>query len=330
MRNLAAERKKGEKRVKRIYFRGAAAAVLCICMSFGASAARMLIPVGKVVGLSLADGSVTVAEFSEELGESARRAGLKVGDDIRVVDGRPVDSAAQLHEALSRSDGTVELTVGRGGKEHSLTLEPEVTAQGPRLGVWIREGVTGIGTVTYYDPESGSFGALGHGISTGGILAQGTGNIYPAMVSGLRRGQAGTPGQLRGSVMSREALGTLTVNCGRGIFGQCGSFSGEPLPVGMPRAGRAQILCNVTGDRVERYEVEITSLSDSPNPAGRDMELKVTDPALLETTGGIIAGMSGSPIIQDGKIVGAVTHVLVNDPTRGYGIFIENMLEAAG
>lgn len=317
--------------MKKMVFRGAVAAVLCCMAVLPAWAERMLVPVGKVVGLSLNEGSVTVVAFDESLGQAARSAGLQVGDEILSVDGLAVDSAADLHEALTRSDGKVLVTVERAGRAHELALRPAVTEKGPRLGVFVREGVTGIGTVTYYDPDSGEFGALGHGVSnTHGKLAQLLGgSIYEATVTAVKQGRAGSPGQLKGAVSALQPIGQLRVNCSRGVFGSCGGFSGEALPLGRARTGPAKILSNVEGDAVETFSVEITRVNDSENENGRDLMLTVTDPALLDATGGIVAGMSGSPILQDGKLVGAVTHVLVNNPDTGYGIFIENMLDAA-
>ena len=318
--------------MKKIFFRTVVATVLCFSIQISAAAAQLLIPVGKVVGLSLSEGSVTVVAFDDTLGGPAREAGLQVGDEIVTVDATTIDSAADLHHALERSDGTVRVTVSRNQKQHELSIAPSVTADGPRLGVYIREGVTGIGTITYYDPDSGTFGALGHGVSDArGKLAQmNTGSIYPASVVSVKPGQTGKPGQLKGSVSGAVPIGQLQRNCPYGVFGSCKRFSGEALPVGKAVQGPAEILSNINGDAVETFSVEITKLFDEDNDTGRDLMLCITDPQLLHVTGGIVAGMSGSPIIQDGKLVGAVTHVLVNDPQTGYGIFIENMLEAAG
>jgi stage IV sporulation protein B len=310
-------------------------AVLAAAFTVTAFGQKMLIPVGQVVGLSLAEGSVTVAAFDDALGGPAREAGIRVGDEILSVDGKTVDSAADLHRALMSSDGNVELMLSRRGDEKRVRLSPAVTDQGPKLGVFIREGITGIGTVTYFDPEENCFGALGHGVSDsrGRLCAMRYGNVYRATVAGVRMGQPGSPGQLKGAVAEPEPMAALTANTGFGVFGTGVAFSGEALPIAEAdeiAEGPAQILSNVSGSEIELYGVEIVKVYHQESSNGRDLMLKVTDPELLETTGGIVAGMSGSPIIQDGKLVGAVTHVLVNDPTSGYGIFIENMLTAAG
>ena len=306
--------------MKKRFFRAAVFVSLVCCVSFSAAAARMLVPVGTVVAID------------QTLGSAATQAGIQVGDDIQKIDGKIIDSAQELHEALACSDGRVTVTLDRRGHTHEVVVTPAITAQGPRLGVFIREGISGIGTVTYYEPDSGTFGALGHGVSDpmGALAQMREGSIYTATVSSVRPGRCGRPGQLGGTLTGDSAIGQLRTNCSRGIFGSCEAFSGEALPVGQAQVGPAKILSNIQGDTVQTFSVEILRLSGPENGNGRDLVIQVTDEALLNATGGIVAGMSGSPIIQDGKLVGAVTHVLVNDPTRGYGIFIENMLEAAG
>ena len=319
--------------MKRHVFRCIFAAALAAAVSAQAAAAQLLIPVGEVVGLSLRDGSVTVAAIHELHGGAARDAGIEIGDEILSLDGYRVDTAADLFDALKRSGGTVTITLRREGRERQVKLCPAVTQDGPRLGVYVREGVTGIGTVTFFDPDSGAFGCLGHGISDsrGTLAPMDSGWVYDAAVEAVKRGQVGAPGQLKGAVSSEVPIGTLRRNTARGVFGSGDGWKGEALPVAdssQVHPGAAQILSNVRGDEVCFFDVQI--LRCRPGTDGRDLLLKVTDPELLSTTGGIVAGMSGSPIVQDGKLVGAVTHVLVNDPTRGYGIFIENMLDAAG
>lgn len=317
--------------MKQRVFRGIIFLALTFSVSVSAYAARMLVPVGKVVGLRISEGSVTVVAFDNTLGQSAIAAGMQIGDDIQKIDDIPIDCAQDLHNALSHSDGRVRVTLERRGRAHEILVDPSVTTQGPRLGVFVREGISGIGTVTYYDPESGSFGALGHGISNqqGKLAEMQGGSIYPATVSSVRQGQAGRPGQLGGALKSTQAIGQLRTNCARGVFGSCEEFTGQVLPVGSAQVGPARILSNISGEAVEAFSVEILKVCGPENENGRDMVIKVTDEALLNATGGIVAGMSGSPIIQDGKLVGAVTHVLVNSPDTGYGIFIENMLDAA-
>ena len=299
-------------------------------------AADTLIPVGQVVGLELKNDRLTVAAFDDALGANARDGGLQVGDVLLRLDGTVVHTPADVQEALNHARGIVEVTVLRGGDEIKLRLNPVITATGPRLGVHLRQGVTGIGTVTWYDPETHTFGALGHGVndSNGNLVTMTEGAAYRAKVQGVRPGKVGAPGQLVGAVTDPEPVGQLQKNAIQGLFGICTQgWEGSALPVcegAEVHPGKAIIRSTVAGGEPREYRVEILKIYPERRADGRNMVIRITDPELLKVTGGIVQGMSGSPIIQDGKFVGAVTHVLINDPTRGYGIFIENMLEAAG
>ena len=291
-----------------------------------------LIPVGQLIGLQLRSDTLTVAAYDDALGALPRDAGLKIGDELLSIDGEPVSSPEEIRTALSHAEA-VSLKVRRGGKVTTLRLTPQPTADGPRLGVYLRQGISGIGTVTFYDPSTGLFGTLGHGVSdgTGQILPMKTGSAFAAEVLSVKKGKSGTPGQLKGE--AGQVLGPLLKNTPQGVFGKTDSpFPGNPIPTaayGEIQPGPALIRSTVCGGGVQEYSVEILKIYPEDRKDGRNFLLHITDKALLETTGGIVQGMSGSPIIQDGKLVGAVTHVLVNDPTRGYGIFIENMLGAA-
>jgi len=310
--------------------------ILCVwLLSVSVNAARMLIPGGQVVALELGDNTVTVAAFDETMGAAARQAGLKVGDHILSVNGVEIGSPDDVRYALDRAEGTVKLTVLRNKKTTKIQIDPQVTQDGPKLGVYLKQGITGVGTVTWYDPDSKKFGTLGHGVNNpkGELLTLTSGSAYDATVVSVRKGACGNPGQLLGALRGSEPIGALYKNTNRGVFGRAvKDFTGEPLPVGAGKdvkVGPATIRSTVQGDKVQEYSVEILKIYPNASGAGRNMLLHITDPALLEVTGGIVQGMSGSPIIQNGKLVGAVTHVLVNDPTTGYGIFIENMLDAA-
>ena len=299
------------------------------------SAARLLIPGGELIGLVLEDQTVTVAAIDEELGQDAKAAGLQVGDRLVTINGQPIHSAADVKQILAGCDGYLQLEVQRSGQTKRLKLMAQATADGPKLGVQLREGVTGVGTVTYYEPQTSAFGALGHGVNQGnqGLLAMEKGQVFEAAVLSVRKGQVGQPGQLMGSLAGNTTIGSLRKNTAQGIFGKLDQkTSGEKLPVaekGQIHPGDATIRSTINDQGVQEYSVEILKIYANPKCASRNMLLRVTDPRLLETTGGIVQGMSGSPIIQGGMLVGAVTHVLVNDPTTGYGIFIENMLDAA-
>ena len=310
--------------------------VIVAVLPLQAKAARLLVPVGKVIGLQLQNDVLTVAAYDDVFGEAARSAGLKIGDELVEIDGCDVSSAEDVRTALSQAQPPVKLTVRRGTKLTSVHLVPRQTESGPRIGVYLRQGISGIGTVTFYDPESGLFGTLGHGVSDGaGSLLQMTkGNAYEASVISVKKGKSGDPGQLKGSAEGAGAYGELLRNTPQGVFGTTRyGWQGDAVPTAaypeiLP--GPVQIRCQIDGAQTREYSAEILKIYPETRTDGRNFLLKVTDSELLKATGGIVQGMSGSPIIQDGKLVGAVTHVLVNDPTRGYGIFIENMLDAAG
>ena len=308
-------------------------ALLCV-LPLQSRAEELLIPVGQVVGLELRDSTVVVAALDDSLGAAAREAGIQPGDEILRVNSTQIRSVEDVRAALDRCDGSVDLLILRGEKQRRVSMKPVKTEDGLRLGLYLRQGIAGLGTVTYYDPSTGAFGALGHGVSTsrGELLAMTEGSAFPGQVASVRKGKAGQPGQLQGSVTPEIPVGILKKNTARGVFGiSRRGWTGQPLPVASydeVTAGPAVIRSNVEGDQVREYSVEILKIYPENRPDSRNFLMKVTDPALLEKTGGIVQGMSGSPIIQNGKLIGAVTHVLVNDPTTGYGIFIENMLDA--
>ena len=312
----------------------AAVCLMAVCPA--ALAEPLLVPVGQTVGLQLRDNTVTIAAFDDALGSEAKNAGLKIGDLIVKVNGKNVHNIDEVRKILDVSGASASLRIRRGSKEMDIPVKITPTDAGAKLGVYLKQGITGIGTVTWYDPSTGKFGALGHGVNgSGGVLlkmAQGT--TYPAQVQSVTKGKSGRPGQLKGSCDNTDACGELIRNTPQGVFGKSRTgWLGEPIPIAdasQVHPGQATIRSTVTGFATGDYSVEILKLYPASRSDGRNLLLRITDPALLEATGGIVQGMSGSPIIQDGRLVGAVTHVLVNDPTIGYGILIENMLEAAG
>ena len=294
-------------------------------------APRTVIPLGKAVGIKLfADGALVVAVENSTV--------LQKGDLLLKLGGEEVSSIEEVQSLLRESGGAVmTMEVQRGERLLSLADTPKQGADGVwRLGVWIRDSMAGVGTLTYYDPATQSYGALGHGITdvdTAQLMTLQKGSIMPTTVKAVKRGTEGDPGELKGDFSVQRDIGTLRANTSCGIFGgamDTAYFVGDPLPVASPsqiQCGAATILSTVWGDETREYEVEIRKVYEN-GQKGRDMLLQVTDEALLSKTGGFVQGMSGSPILQNGKIVGAVTHVLVNDPTSGYGIFIENMMAA--
>lgn len=304
-----------------------------------------VIPLGKAVGIKLfSDGVLVVGlspvETEDGVQYPGRACGLKTGDVITHINGGEVDTIEQIQSALAEQAGEpLIIQATRGQRQVQLTAAAVENSQGVyQLGVWLRDSMAGIGTMTFCDPETGVFGALGHGVNdvdTAMLMPLESGSIMGATVSDVKKGLSGAPGELHGQFDLTCDLGNLYANTEQGIFGklsQAELAAGlEPVEVAsrdQVQVGAATILSNIRGDEVEEFDVQITHVT-ADSDGTRSLMLQVTDPELLEATGGIVQGMSGSPILQNGRIVGAVTHVLVNDPTRGYGIFLENMLNAA-
>ena len=314
---------------------GMAAALLLCVATAGAvdmDGVNALVPVGHTVGIKLFSKGVMVVRLIDG-GTPARNGGLRTGDVILQCGGTPVTSVEQF-QSLLQEDESADLRVSRNGGELTIRVEPEKNEDGVcQIGAWIRDSMAGIGTLTWYDPESGHFGALGHGVTdvdTGLLMPFHDGSILPSTVKAVKHGERGDAGELRGDFDLTRDMGSLYANTDRGVFGtlnpdDAASVQGEALPIGEPVKGTARILSNVRGDEVESYDIEILRVVPHSED-GRDMEIAVTDAALLSLTGGIVQGMSGSPIVQNGMFVGAVTHVLLQDPSRGYGISMRNML----
>ncbi|MBR1930673.1 MAG: SpoIVB peptidase [Lachnospiraceae bacterium] len=306
--------------------------------------ATELVPVGIPIGIYLkADGILVigVGEFNGADGgkHSPSKNILRSGDYIRKLNGESIDDKELFIQRITESNGEeVMLTVEREDKLLELQVTPVQDEGGQyRIGVWVRDNAQGVGTMTYMD-EEGNFGALGHGINdvdTSTLMELDDGTLYQTEIISIHKGAVGRPGEMVGMIVysNERILGDITGNNPKGIFGKCNTRGkelaiGESLPIGLKQEiekGPAQIVCAVDGKR-RYYDVEITGVRMDNNNVNRGIELTVTDPELLKITGGIIQGMSGAPIIQNGKFVGAVTHVLVSDPTKGYGIFIETML----
>ncbi|MBR6151809.1 MAG: SpoIVB peptidase [Lachnospiraceae bacterium] len=304
-----------------------------------------LIPMGNPIGIYLESHGVLVvgiAEFETMDGRKVTPAEnlLQAGDYVLAVNGATVPDKEELMRQIEGSEGRpVTLTIERREKRMDVVLQPALNQTGQyKAGIWIRDNLQGVGTLTYLDGE-GKFGALGHGIAdvdTGTIVEVDGGTLYQTEIVNLRRGENGSPGEMTGRIIYDDGyvLGEIRSNSDRGVFGTCNDAGkelakGEAIPIGLKQEiqlGPAEIYCTLE-EEVECFEVEITRIRLEHDNVNRGIELKVTDPELLRRTGGIVQGMSGSPILQNGKIIGAVTHVLINSPERGYGIFIENMLE---
>ena len=305
--------------------------MLALCCQ-AAAAGRSLIPGGYTVGIKLYAQGLMITEV--ESGTPAQQAGLRKGDRIVAAGGKKVNSAQALLGSIQTAEPVV-VRVERNGREAEFLVTPEKTASGYRLGVLVRDHIAGIGTVTYYDPENESYGALGHGVSSldgTQLLMMQAGYLVRASVAEVRAGTRGTPGELHGIFDVTDTVGTVDKNTPYGIFGtMTRPYPGQPVETGGAEEvtpGPAEILSNVDGDRVQRFSIRIERV-DASAKNGRNLLITVTDEALLAKTGGIVQGMSGSPILQNGKLIGAVTHVLVNSPAQGYGILIDNMLSAS-
>ncbi len=305
-----------------------------------------LIPGGEALGVALQTKGVLVVGTSDLGGTAgaspARLCGIKPGDIILSVSDIEIANTAHLAQVVaSVGEKTVTITVSRDDKLQSLQLTPKMdSATGTyRLGAWVRDSTAGVGTLSFYVPDTGAYGALGHAITdsdTGKPLSVSEGQVLKADIVDVQKGQKGTPGELKGSFLREKRLvGDITQNSILGIYGTLESLPEtslypEGLPVGLRgtvHQGPATIISTIDGQGPKEYQVEITQANHQNSPAPKSMVLKVTDSVLLEKTGGIVQGMSGSPILQDGRIIGAVTHVFVSDPTQGYGLYIEWMLD---
>ena len=321
----------------------AAAVTLWPAVATAYAAAPTVVPVGKAVGIKLFSDGVVVVGTSDIATEGgnvnpARACGLKEGDIITHINSTEVDTIEEVSALLQELEGeAMSIRAIRDDKQVQLTAQAALcSADGAyKLGAWIRDSMAGIGTVTFYCPDTGAFGALGHGINdvdTALLMPLDSGSILPATVAGVEKGKAGDPGQLQGVFDTDSTLGLLRANTDGGVFGvmaDTGWVEGSPVEAAARdevEPGAATILCNIDHERVEEYAIRIEKVFPQREDDCRDYLLKVTDPRLLDATGGIVQGMSGSPILQNGKIVGAVTHVLVDDPTSGYGIWVGRML----
>lgn len=301
-----------------------------------------VVPCGTPFGLKmLTEGVVVVGlnpvETAAGSAYPADTAGIQKGDVILEVDGEAVHSNKELTACVRKSGGkAMRFTIRRGDEvlDLAVTAAKSLADGEYRCGIWVRDSSAGIGTVTFYDPATGVFGGLGHAVSdvdTGEAMPLSSGEVVPVHITGVQKGEAGEPGELEGSFLSSVASGTLCLNNETGIYGVLYDSPSrrEAVPLLFRqeiREGAAQILTTVRGTEPELYDVLIEKVDLGGNTPTKNMIIRITDPELLAVTGGIVQGMSGSPILQDGRLAGAVTHVFVNDPTRGYGIFSENML----
>ena len=319
-------------------------AVSCSVTGFAAQNEETeLIVGGSLFGIKMQTKGVAVVGLDKVTTENgslspAYDAGIKINDAIISINGTGVTTVKSVTAMIEKSNGkALEISILRKGSVKNVKLTPALGKDGKyHIGIWIRDSAAGIGTVTYIDPKTNEFAGLGHGIcdgSTGELLQLSRGTVSEVELAGIVKGRAGCPGEIKGAFKGGKK-GAVITNKASGVYGVYSS-----LPVGVSEkmiiarldeitSGEATVRCSVSG-QIADYKIRITKI-DPKNENGKNFTINVTDPALIKLTGGIVQGMSGSPIIQNGKLIGAVTHVTVNDPTKGYGIFIGNMLNQMG
>ena len=306
-----------------------------------------VIPVGKIAGLKLYTSGVLVVGMSEIEGKDNQRykpyenTGIEEGDTIIQVNENVISSTQDLIDEVNKSNGeNVVLKYIQDEQTKECSILPVKSYDNQyKLGLWVRDSAAGVGTVTFYDPETKKFGALGHGITdidTQELINIASGEFVTTRILKIEKGEAGIPGRVQGTVEEQQNIGTIYKNTKFGIYGvvdnlsSLGIDSSKEMELALRdeiKEGKATILCSLDNQKVEEYEIQIEKIYKENNYDNKSMKIKITDSRLIEKTGGIIQGMSGSPIIQNGKFCGAVTHVLVNDPTQGYAVFGDIMLK---
>lgn len=301
-----------------------------------------VVPVGKAIGMKLYTEGVLVVGMSEINGKKPyENSGIQEGDAIIEINNEQIENTNDLIETVNKSNGkTVEVKYKRNEQTITTSIEPaKVNENEYKLGLWVRDAAAGVGTMTFYEPSSGMFAALGHGIAdidTSELINIESGELTTTNILSIVKGQKGTPGEIRGTIENSKSLGSIYKNTSFGVYGKVQSKNKldinnmEEMDVALRdeiKTGKAQILCELENGKTEKYDVEIKKLYLNNNENNKSMVIKITDEKLIEKTGGIIQGMSGAPIIQNGKFIGAVTHVLVNDPTVGYGVFADIMIK---
>lgn len=300
-----------------------------------------VIPSGEAIGVKLyTDGVLVIGlggvkSSDGSIKEPAKNAGILEGDRIIAVNNVPVSDNSSLKRLINNYRENIYLSIKRGDSSLKIPVNAVYSAETESylIGLWVRDSAAGIGTLTFYNPQNSTFAAIGHGIcdyDTETLLSARNGSINYCRVKSVNKSERGCPGEIIGEFSSKKA-GDILFNSEIGLYGNASILPDAPLvPVASrfeAQTGRAQLLCDIDGAGPRAYNIEITRVSRAAKLSGKSFVFKISDPQLLEKTGGIVQGMSGSPILQGGKLIGAVTHVFVNDATRGYGIFAENMLD---
>jgi stage IV sporulation protein B len=311
---------------------------------------RRVVPVGKTIGVTIhsdvpvVSGTTCIVDKDGENYSPAEEAGVKIGDQITYLDNKKMSSPGDITKIVQNSGGReLSLRVVRDDRPINISVKPKYSHNYNKymLGLLLTSDANGIGTLTFYDPQNRKFGALGHAITSarsGEIVQASSGEIFAANIMNIKRGRRGMPGEICGSFSrSNKKLGKLRKNSKFGLYGELynagvkefGSSAVNLVSHDEVHEGKAYILSNINGSQVDKFEIRIEKVMRQSKKDSKSLIVKVTDNRLISIAGGIIQGMSGSPILQDGKLVGAVTHVTVNDPTKGYGIFAEWMLDEA-
>ena len=300
-----------------------------------------VIPLGNAIGLKLYTEGVLIVGMSEIEGKRPYElSGIKEGDRIISIDDKKIETTEDLIETVNASKGKeVSIKYVRENSAEVTNITPVQTKQNEyKLGLWVRDAAAGVGTASFYIPSTGMFASLGHGITdidTGDLITISNGELVSTNIVSIQKGEKGKPGEIKGSIEGSSKIGEVYKNTSFGIFGKVSNKNSlkvtesemDILNRDEIKKGKAQIICELEDGKKEHYDIEIQRIYTANNKDNKSMLIKITDERLLEKTGGIIQGMSGSPIIQNGKFVGAVTHVLVNDPTTGYGVFADMMLK---
>jgi len=300
-----------------------------------------VIPLGNSVGLKLYTSGVLVVGMTEIEGQKPyENTGIEEGDLIVEIDNKQISTTEELVECVNSSNGqTLEITYVRDGNEYNTNIEPIETSNNEyKLGLWVRDGAAGVGTITYYEPSTKSFAALGHGIvdsDTSKLISIASGELVTTSISSIVKGKENEPGEIRGTIKNQEAIGEISSNTEFGIYGKLNNISllnsnqteYEVATRDEIKVGEAKIILTLEDGIRKEYDMEVEKIYRNNNSDNKSMLIKVVDEELLNLTGGIIQGMSGAPIVQNGKFIGAVTHVLVSDPTTGYAIFGDLMIK---
>ena len=308
-----------------------------------------VIPVGSIAGVKLYTNGVLVVGMSEIEGIDNKKykpyenTGIKEGDTITQINNVEINSTEELMQIVNQTQGNpVKIKYIQQEETKECSIEPiETVSHNYKIGLWVRDSAAGVGTVTFYNPANKTFGALGHGITdidTEELINIASGEFITTRILNITKGESGNPGKIQGTVENQQNIGKISKNSKFGIYGTVENLSSlnidtsKEMEVALRdeiQQGKATILCSLDNQKIEEYEIEIEKIYKENNYNNKSMQIKVTDPKLLEKTGGIIQGMSGSPIIQNNKFIGAVTHVLVNNPQEGYAVFGDIMIKQA-